>query len=72
MSGKRSKKKQKTLTYGLLRMCTQRHGHADDCVGMWTWMCCVQMQMSIKEKEEEKNAHFVMQMVDTWACGCVV
>ena len=40
---------------GLPRMCVQRRGHADDRVGVWMWMCCVQMRMSIKEKEEEKK-----------------
>ena len=29
-------------------MCTQRHGHADDHIGVWMWM-------SIKEKEEKKT-----------------
>ena len=26
-------------------------------VGVWTQMCCMQMWMSIKEKEEEKSLH---------------
>ena len=25
------------------------------CTGMWTWMCCVWMRMSRKEKKKEKN-----------------
>ena len=54
MSRKR-KKEQKNLLMGLPRMCTQRHRHADDCVGVWMRMCCVRMQMSIKEKEEKKT-----------------
>ena len=51
----KKKKRTKKLTMGLPRMCTQRHGHADHRVGMWTQMCCMRMWMSIKEKEEEKT-----------------
>ena len=52
---KKIKERNKThLLMGLPRMCTQGHRHADDRVGVWTWMCCVQMQMSIKEKEKKK------------------
>ena len=63
---KERKKEQKNLLMGLPRMCAQRHGHADDRVGVW--MCCVQMWMSIKEKEKKKQPTLLMQMVDMWAC----
>ena len=68
---KERKKEQKNLLMGLPRMCTQRHGHVDDHVGVWMRMCCMQMWMSIKEKEKKKKPTLLMQMVDVWACGHV-
>ena len=55
----KKKKRKENLLTGLPRICRQRHGHADDRVGVWTRMCCVRMRMSIKEKEEGKKAYFV-------------
>ena len=52
----KKKKRKETLLMGLPRICRQRDGHADDRVGVWMRMCCMQMQMSIKEKEEEKKS----------------
>ena len=37
-------KKEKKLTDGT-GIDAQGHGHADGCVGMWTWMRCGWMQM---------------------------
>ena len=50
------KKRKKKLTDGT-GIDAQGHGHADGCVGMWTWMCCGWMRMSRKErrKKEKKN-----------------
>ena len=40
-------------------------------VGVWTRMCCMQMRISIKEKEEEKKLTLLVRMVDAWPCGRV-
>ena len=69
---KKKRKEKETVLTGLPRICRQRHGHVDDRVGVWTRMCCVQMRMSIKEKEEEKKKlTLLVRMVDAWPCGRV-
>ena len=68
----KKKKRKENLLMGLPRICRQRHGHVDDRIGVWTQMCCMQMRMSIKEKEEEKKKlTLLVWMVDAWPCGRV-
>ena len=52
--GKKKRKKKKN-TYYRMGMWTQRRGHVDGRIGVWTQMYCVRMRMSIKEKEKEKK-----------------
>ena len=42
-------------------------------VGVWTWMCCVRMQMNRKEKKKKKKkTYFTADVLRADALACVL